>query len=397
MLSNKKSERLRMKDFMKNLNAKMSKQMKYMLLIVGILFGAIFAYKAFQNFMMRKMLSQGAPTITVSAMQAQLSDWEPQYKVTGSLRTIKGVNVTTELPGMIREIVFTPGAFVKQGDLLVQLDIDADVAELKSLEAKAKYAKITLDRDSAQYKFGAVSKEQVDSDVANYKSSAEQVKAQIANIAKKTIRAPFDGKLGISAVNPGEYLNAGQKVVNLQTLDPIYVDFNVPQEALARFDVGQTVSIEIDTYPNVTFSGKVTTIDPEVDKNTRNIQVEATLPNPEHKLLPGMFANVITTTGSPQKFLTLPQTAISFNSYGDIIYILSQANKDNKGNAMWKAHQRFVTTGERRGNQVAVLDGVKAGDMVVTSGQLKIKNDSIVTINNSVEPSDDPNPHPAEK
>lgn len=386
-----------MKDVMNKLKAKLNREMKYMLIIVGILFSLIFAYKAFQNFMMKKMLAQHQPTSTISAMKAELSDWEPQYKVTGSLRTVKGVNVTTELAGMIREILFTPGADVKKGDLLVQLDIDSDIAELKSLEAKAKYAKITWVRDSAQYKIGAVSKEQLDSDLANYKSTAEQVKAQRATIEKKTIRAPFDGKLGISAVNPGEYINAGQKVVNLQTLDPIYVDFNVPQDVLARFQVGQSINITVDTYPDESFSGKVTTIDPEVNKDTRNIAVEATLENPDHKLLPGMFANVIATTGTAKKFITLPQTAISFNSYGDIVYVLTEAGKNSAGDQLWKAHQRFVNTGERRGDQVTVLDGVKEGEMIVTAGQLKVKNNSIVTINNSIQPSDNPHPVPTEK
>lgn len=386
-----------MKDRIKNLNSTMSKQMKYMLLFVVILFGSIFGYKAFQGLMIKKYLASQVYVEVVSASKAEMSDWEPQYKATGSLRTIKGVNVTTELAGMIREIVFTPGADVKEGDLLVQLDIDADVAELKSLEAKAIYAKITLERDTAQYKIGAVSKEQLDSDAANFKSSQEQVKAQIANIAKKTIRAPFDGRLGISAVNPGQFINAGDKVVSLQTLDPIYADFNVPQEVLARFEVGQKIEITVDSYHDTVFTGKVTTIDPEVNKDTRNIAIEATLENPDHKLLPGMFANVIATTGEPEKFLTLPQTAISFNSYGDIVYILSEAGKDAAGKTTWKAHQRFITTGERRGDQVAVLSGVKEGDMVVTSGQLKIKNDSIVTIDNTIVPSNDAHPNPPEK
>ncbi len=385
------------KEYFSKLNKKMSREMKYMLLIVGVLFSLIFAYKAFQNYMLNKILSSQTPNIVISATRVKKTMWTPEYKVTGSIRTVKGVNVTTELPGMIREIVFVPGSFVKKGDLLVQLDIDADIATLKSLEAKAKYAKITWVRDSAQYKIGAVSKEQLDSDAANYKSTAEDVKAQIANIAKKTIRAPFDGKLGISAVNPGQYLNAGDKVVNLQTLEPIYADFNVPQDELAQFAVGQSVNITVDTYPGTVFSGKVTTVDPEVDQNTRNIAIEATLPNTDHKLLPGMFANVVATTGEAKPLLTLPQTAISFNPYGDIVFVLTEAGKDAKGNTRWKARQRFVTTGERRGDQIAVLKGIDEGEMVVTAGQLKVKNDSIVSINNAIQPSENPNPQPAEK
>jgi len=371
----------------------MKKNMIKMLIGLGILFGSIFAFKVFQHYMMNKALAaQKNPVQTVSAIEAKYSEWQPLLTSTGSARTFKGVNVTTEQAGMIRDIYFKPGSYVKKGDLLVQLDIDSDIAQLKSLQAQARYAAITYKRNRAQYRIGAVSKEQLDSDESNYKSTAQQVIEQMANIAQKTIRAPFSGKLGISAVYPGQYINPGDKVVNLQTLDPVYVDFNLPQEVLSKIEVGQEASITVDTFEDKVFKGKITTINPEVDSSTRNVEVEATIDNPDHLLLPGMFTHVEIVTGKPEDKLTLPNSAIVFNSYGDIVYVLTKDRVDKDGRQLWKAKETFVVTAEQRGNQIALQKGVSDGDMIVTSGQLKIRSGSIVKINNSVTPSDNPNP-----
>jgi membrane fusion protein (multidrug efflux system) len=213
-------------------------------------------------------------------------------------------------------------------------------------------------------------------------------------IAKKVIKAPFDGKLGVSQVNPGQFLNAGDAVVTLQQLDPIYVDFFLPQQELAKIQIGQNLSLKIDTYPDLTFVGKITTINPLVDPDTRNVQVEATISNPLDKLLPGMFGQVSLDIDKPEAFLTLPQTAISYNPYGDMVYIITQSNKkDKKGKPILTAQQTFVKLGNTRGDQIAILSGVKEGDVVVTSGQLKLKNGSPVTINNTVLQAN--NPHPS--
>lgn len=374
-------------------NPATKRYMRIMLITVGLLFGLIFAYKGFQKIMINRFLETlKSPVHTVSAVRVQFANWEPLAKATGNLRTVKGINITTELAGMIREIYFTPGAMVQKGDLLVQLDIDPDIAQLKALEATAQYQKITYERNKKQYRVGAISKEQLDQNEADYKSSAEHVKEQKATIAKKTIRAPFTGKLGISAVNLGQYLNPGDKIVSLQTLDPIYVDFYVPQEMLSKFGIKQTVTINIDTYGDTAFNGEVSTINPEVDKNTRNIEIEATIPNPDNKLLPGMFANVVVKTGAPKKRLTLPITAVTFNSYGDVIYVLKEIEKDTHNNSTWKAIETFITTGETRGDQITILTGLNENDMVVTSGQLKIKNGSLVKINNAVAPANSPKP-----
>ena len=371
----------------------MKKAMFFMLFALILLFGAVFGLKYFIVQKTKKLVVKFEhQVITVSATSAQTSTWDNQIDVTGSTRTVKGVDVTTELAGMIREIDFKPGADVKKGALLVVLDIAPDVAKLHQLQAQAAFAKITLARDTKQYSFGAVSKETLDSDTANFKSTAAQVEEQQATIDKKIIRAPFSGRLGISAVNPGEFINAGTKIVNLQTLDPIYVDFYLPQQDIPQIHVGQEIDMDVDRAPSTTFTGKITTINPIVDTDIRNVEVEATLDNPDKVLLPGMFTNISIPTGSPQTYITLPQMAITFNPYGALVYLLKPTNEKYNNLPVWQATQQFVTTGASRGNQIAVLKGIKVGDMVVTSGQLKLKNGSKVIINNTIAPSDNPDP-----
>ncbi len=371
----------------------MKKRMTIMLIGLGILFGIIFIYKVFTATMLKRYLaSNRSPIITVSAMKVEYSLWQPQLKASASLRAIRGVNVTAELAGMVKTIYFTPGDTVKKDTILVQLNVDADVAQLHSLQANAELAHITLQRDQIQYAAKAISKATLDSDEANRKSLDAQVAQQVATVAKKIITAPFDGRLGISAVNPGQYVNPGDKVVTLQTLDPIYADFYVPQQTLVQLKVGQVVTLTDDTFPGEVFMGRITTIDPLVDVNTRNAEIEATITNPKYALVPGMFATVNVATGAPQRYLTLPQTAISYNPYGDIVYIIRETGKDAKGQPVLTVTQRFVITGETRGDQVIILQGLKEGDAVVTSGQLKLKNGSQVVINNTIIPTNNPAP-----
>lgn len=372
----------------------MNKTMRTMLIAVLILFGSIFTYKIFNHYMINKyMSSQAEPTISVSTIKAESSAWQDKLTSAATLRAIKGVSVTTELAGLVRNIYFTPGATVKQDDILIELNTATDIATLHALEASAALAKIVYERDKAQYAIKAISKAQLDADEADLKAKNDEVVAQSTTVAKKIIKAPFAGRLGINQVNPGQYLNVGDPVTTLQQLDPIYVDFFLPQQALAKVKLGQTVEVSIDTYPNKTFSGKITTINPIVDKDTRNVLVEATIHNDEDKLLPGMFGQATLDVGEPQTFLTLPQTAISYNPYGDIVYTIHQSDKkDKKGNPIEIAQQNFVKLGDTRGEQIAILSGIKDGDIVVTSGQLKLKNGSPVSINNNILPSNNPNP-----
>lgn len=365
----------------------MTKPMRMMLICMGILFGTIILVKGVKIFFFKRyMAANKSPVITVSAMKAGYSLWSPELKASSSTRAIRGINVTTEIAGMVKTIFFTPGAIVKEGDVLVQLKAEADTALLRSLEASAELARTVYERDKGQYEAKAISKATLDFDEADLKSKEAQVAQQAAIVKKKTIVAPFSGRLGISAVNPGQFLNPGDKIVPLQQLDPIYVDFYVPQQALVRLKVGQTVNVTVDSFPGKIFTGKITTIDPIVDVNTRNVQVEATVANPKMELVPGMFASTVVQTGAPQKYLTLPQTAVTFNSYGDIIYIVKQT----KSSAT--VTQTFVLTGETRGDQIMILKGLKEGEMVVTSGQLKLKNGSRVNIDNKIVPANNPQP-----
>lgn len=364
-----------------------------MLISLAILFSLIFGIKACDAYRSAKaMAANSNPPVSVSATKVGYQEWLPQVKAVGSLRAVRGVSVTTELAGLVQNIYFKPGAVVNQGDLLVELNTSSDVALLHSLEAIAELALITYNRDKAQYAAQAVSKQTLDTDYETLKSDIAQVEQQKAIVNKKIIRAPFAGVLGISQVYPGQYLNVGNPVVTLQSLDPIWVDFFLPQQNLSQLSIGQALSLVSDAYPGHSYEGKISTINPQVDPDTRNVVVEATINNPKHELFPGMYVTVELTAGNLQKYLTLPQTAVSFNPYGELIFILKPMNKKLKGKPIYSAFQQFVKTGDVRGTQIAILSGIKAGDLVVTAGQLKLKNDSPVVINNSIVPLDLPAP-----
>ncbi|UTH72982.1 efflux RND transporter periplasmic adaptor subunit [Chromobacterium sp. IIBBL 290-4] len=328
---------------------------------------------------------------TVSTTKAQKLEWQPQLNSVGSLSAVHGVDISSEVAGQVRSLHFKSGQDVKAGDVLVQLNADADQAQLRSLEAAAELSATTLKRDRAQLAVQGVSQAQVDADEADLKSKKALVAQQAAQVAKKTIRAPFSGRVGISPVNPGQYLNPGDKIVTLQTIDPIYVDFNLPQRQIGQIRAGQPVSIKSDAFGQELFHGKINAINPKIDPATRNVQVQATIANPKGKLIPGMFANTSIAVGSKQPHLTLPQTAITYNPYGSTVFIVKQ------GKNGLEAQQAFVSTGDARGDQVAVLSGVKEGDEVVTTGQLKLKTGTPIAVNNSVQPANSPNPTPQEQ
>lgn len=372
---------------MRNWKSQIRKPMSIMLIGVTLLFVCIFGFQLLKKIIINHaMRNNTAPVITVSAMSVHYEWWQPLLLTYGSLRAVQGVNVTTELAGLVRTIYFKPGSEVKAGDVLVQLNADSDIALLHALEAQEKLAEIIYHRDSAQFAIKAISKAILDSDQQNLKNLQAQVSQQAATVAKKTLVAPFTGRLGISAINPGQYVNAGDQVVTLQALDPLYADFFVPQQNLIQLHIGSRVKIKTDTYPNKTFTGIITTINPIVDVKTRNVEVEATIENPHFELYPGMFVSTEVETGANIRYLTLPQTAISFNPYGEIAYIVQKKGKDKKGKSVLSVLQTFVVTGDKRGDQIVVLEGLKEGDIVVTSGQLKLKNGSLVVINNTVVP-----------
>lgn len=378
---------------MHSLKKHFNRPMIIMLISVGGLFILVFGYQTVKHLFIRHAMQKNtAPVVTVSAMRVQYSWWQPKILTYGSMRSVNGVYVTTELAGLVRTVYLKPGTEVKEGDVLVQLNADSDIALLHSLEAQEKLAEIIYHRDSAQFAVKAISKAVLDTDEQNLKNLQAQVAQQEAIVAKKTLKAPFTGRLGVSTVNVGQYLNPGDKVVTLQALDPLYADFFIPQQKLAQLHIGSIVNIKTDTYPDKIFTGKVTTINPIVDVNTRNVQIEATIANPQSEIYPGMFVSAEVHTNPMKQYLTLPQTAISFNPYGEIAYIVRQKRNDKSGKQQLTVLQTFVTTGEKRGDQIAILGGLKEGEMIVTSGQLKLKNGSSVVINNSVIPNNNPAP-----
>ena len=374
----------------------MKKRMVIMLIVVGIVLGGVIGFNFFKGYMMQKyMASAPIPPSTVSAMKADYQEWQPQLNAVGTLRAARGVDVTTEVAGLVRSINFKSGDEVKAGQILAQLNAEPDIAQLRALEAAADLAATVYERDKAQLAAEVISKAQVDADAADLKSKRAQVAQQAAMVERKTLRAPFSGKVGISIVNPGQYLNPADKLVTLQTIDPIYIDFFLPQQQLMQVSIGQPVAVTTDAFKSITFAGKVSAISPKVDPSTRNVQIEAVVTNSKKQLLPGMFANAKVSSGEPNRYLTLPQTAITYNPYGDTVFVVKPSDKkDAKGNESLVAQQVFVTTGPTRGDQVAILKGIDPGTLVVTSGQVKLKNGAPVVINNTVQPTNDPNPQP---
>ena len=379
----------------------MTKRMLIMLgcvlLLVAVLGGGFYLH-------IRKMMAAapkpGPQTVTATIVTAQ--DWQPTINSVGTLVAVHGVDVNSEVAGQVRSVNFKSGQGVKAGNLLVQLNADSDIAQLKSLQASADMAATTLKLDQAQLAVQGVSQLQVANDSADLKSKNALVAQQAALVAKKTIRAPFSGRLGISTANPGLFLNPGDKIVTLQQLDPIFIDFYVPQKQVGALAIGQAVNATSDAYDNAVFHGKITAISPKIDATTRNVQVEATITNPKSQLRPGMFANASVEVGSKQHILTLPQTAIIYNPYGSTVFIVKPVAAKNNANGgtqptgELEVQQTFVTTGETRGDQVAILSGLNEGQQVVTSGQIKLKNGTPVVIDNSEQPANNPNPTPQE-
>ncbi len=374
----------------------MTKRMVIMLAAVVILFGGIFGYKAFMANMMKKYMSSGQmPPVTVTAEKASTDTWQPQIKAVGSLRAVRGVEVASEIAGLVKSVHFTSGDEVKAGQVLVKLNADSDIAQLQALEAAAGLARSTFERDRKQLEAQAISQAALDIDSAELKSKQALVAQQAALINKKTMSAPFAGRLGIGSVNPGQYINPGDRIVTLQSLDYLYVDFSLPQQELSRIMKGQTIAATSDAYPGKTFSGTVSAINPQVETSTRNVRIEAKIANPGHELLPGMFVSVEVKAGQAQSYLTLPRTAVVFNPYGETVYLVDDKGKDGKP-ALF-ARQTFITVGPSRGDQIAVLSGIREGETVVTSGQLKLRSGSPVIIDNKVRPLNDAAPKPMDK
>ena len=363
--------------------------------IIGMILGVILVVGAIAGWkiitvraMIQKMTAmKPAPTV-VSSIKAPEETWQRQLHAVGSFAAVQGVTIMNELDGLVVGIPFEAGAPVNKGDLLVQLDLSTEQAQLASAEAAADLSRINLKR--ARELRGQNTNSQSDLDAAEALARQTTGSADIirAAIAKKTIRAPFTGRLGIRQVSLGQFLKGGTPIVALQTLDPLYLNFSLPQQQLVDLKVGQGVRATVDAYPGTVFEGTINAINSKVDDSNRNVQVQATIGNADERLSPGMFAGADVVLPHQDKFVTLPQSAISYNPYGNSVYIV----EDKGGGAALTVRQQFVQLGERRGDQVAVLKGVKPGEEVVTSGQLKLRNGAAVQINNAVNPENSPAP-----
>ena len=374
-----------------------TKRMLWMIGGVLLLIAVIAGIKVLLVMRMIHSMPKPAP-FTVSTGTAREQPWQPSLNAVGTLRAAKGADLAMEAAGLVTAVKLQSGQDVQQGQLLLQLRDDEAAAQLQQLQAAAQLSKLTFERARKQLAAQAISQASYDAAAADLKAKQAAVAQQQVVVAKKQLRAPFAGRTGIITTSPGDYVSAGTTLVTLQQLDPLFVDFHLPQGELGRLKVGQTVELALDAYPDRHFTGKLSAISPKVDTNTRNVQVEARVPNHDKALTPGMFAKLQLNVGDEQPRLTLPQAAIVYNPYGDTVYVVQPSKgKDEQGHVLPPTvQQTFVTVGETRGDQVAILKGIKAGTEVVTSGQVKLKNDAPIKVDNSVRPADSAHPAPQE-
>jgi membrane fusion protein (multidrug efflux system) len=373
----------------------MIKPLVIMAVVVAVILGGIFGWQTFMAKMMSKYMGAAATAPqTVSTIAAAEDKWQSRLQATGSLRAVRGADLSSQASGIVDEIHFDSGNDVPAGKVLLRLRPLDDYALLQQLEAAAKLAEQNYKRDQEQFAAQAISQAVIDGDEATLKTARAQVEAQHALIQEKIVAAPFAGRLGIRQVDLGQYLAAGTAIVTLQALDPILIDFYLPQQALSQLKIGKAVRAQVDTYPGRTFSGVIEAINSKVDAASRNVQVRAALHNADRSLLPGMYATVSIDAGDETAQITLPQAAITYNPYGDTVFVVEQAAADDKGKPRSIVKQRFVKLGATRGDQIAVLSGIKAGEIVVTGGQMKLRNGSTITINNSLTPTNEINPNP---
>ena len=402
------------------------KRMIIMVLLVLLLIAIIAGIKVL--LVMRMMAGmKPPPPAVVSTTKAAFQEWQPALSAVGTLRAAQGADLALDIAGLVTKVNVKSGDEVKEGQVLLQLRDSEDLAQQRQLEAAAALAQVTFGRAKQQLDVQAISKADYDTAAADLKAKQAAVAQQQVNVAKKQLRAPFDGRAGIITINPGTYLNSGATIVTVQQIDPVYVDFHLPQRNLGELRVGQRIALTLDAYPGKTYEGTLSAINPKIDGDTRNVQIEAKVPNPDRVLTPGMFANVNIDVGEKQRYLTLPQTAVVYNPYGETVYVVSKKSEydkkqaeatksaaasaaktpppaEAKGAGKDKAaagdplvvQQTFVTTDGTRGDQVSITKGLDEGSEVVTSGQLKLKSGALITIDNTVQPSNSPNPTPQE-
>ena len=363
----------------------MSKPMMKMLIIVGIFFGLLFGWYGVKKLMfIWYMATYTPPAVTVSSTQAKSKVWQSYLTSVGSLTAINGVDLSSEVSGIVKEIRFTSGQFVKQGDIVLVMDTSIQDAALKDNMAKLQLSQLNYARDKKLFEKNVSSQAAVDTRYAELQESEAGVQSVQAQIKQKTITAPFDGKLGIRQVNLGQYISPGTTIVTLQSLNPLYVMANIPEQYLPQLHMGQRADVTVNFGSGRTIEGKITAINSKVDQVTRNILVQATIPNDDLSLYPGMFAYVKLWLENEKKLIVVPQTAVSYSLSGDYIFIIKDESK-KKDKSLLRVYRQYVKVGERRGNEAGILDGLKEGDTIVTSGQLKLSNGTNVVIDNSVE------------
>jgi len=374
----------------------MAKRFIFMVLIVVALLGGLGFVKYRQiEAAMAAGASFAPPPTAVTTVIAKKETWPSTLEVIGTTAAIQGVTVGADLPGTVDKIHFESGQSVHEGDVLVELDTRQERAQLASMEAQRDLAQIQYGRADQLSKAGVISKSEYDNAAAQQKATTAQVGDIKAAIARKTIRAPFSGILGIRQISLGQYLAAGQAIVSLQALNPIYVNFGVPQQDAGKVGIGRSLRITPNDLPGMALSGKVTALDSVVNQETRNIQIQATLQNPGGRLRPGMFVQVVLPVGQARDVIPLPASAINYAPYGDSVYVLSDM-KDAKGNTYRGVKQQVVKLEGSRGDQVGVTSGINPGDEIVSAGVFRLRNAAPVVVNNTVKPDNNPNPQPNE-
>ncbi|MBT3045890.1 MAG: efflux RND transporter periplasmic adaptor subunit [Candidatus Thiodiazotropha sp.] len=372
----------------------MLKKLVFTLLGLAVLIGVPTLIKLKQFETMGSAQMQMPPE-TVTSDRVRSARWPNTVSATGSLVAVQGVTVSTELGGKIEEIAFESGDRVEAGDLLVRIDVSAEVAQLRSAEAAAKLARINLDRNRDLRANKTVSQADLDTAEANYKQATAQVDNVRAAIAKKTIRAPFAGQLGIRQVNLGQIVDQGTPLVTLQTIDPIYVDFSLPQKRYAILKPGTDIRVTTDAAPEEHFMGKIIAVNPEIDQMTRSVRVRATLDNKGELLRPGMFANVVVLLPDEQEVLAIPATAVLYAPYGDTVFVIDEIEDEKSGDKQLLLRQQVIRLGSAKGDFVAVETGLEEGESVVTSGVFKLRPKMAVVVDNSLAPEAETEPNPA--
>lgn len=357
----------------------MVKRLVIVIVLLTLMFGGIFGWKIYTGGKLAAKMSQPPPPATVASAEVMVETWEPYLAAVGSVVATQNVFITTEVAGQVQEILFESGQSVAAGDVILQLDDSVDKAELDGLIAQGKLARLQFDRNAKLVKDRTVSQSEYDHTRAELDIAAATIESRRAVIAKKSIRVPFSGRLGISDINLGQYLSPGVRIVSLQALDPVYVDYTLPERHFKLVTIGQKVLVDVQAYADRVFEGTLTAINPGIDPGTRTVRARATLDNPEHLLRHGMFAEVRTVLPARDGILTLPRIAITYNPYGESVFLINSQDGNKQ------VERRRVKTGEVRDGRVEIIEGLNAGDIVVAAGQVKLRNGQQVRIDNSVE------------